>query len=949
MRSYLFYLLSAISFFTFASENFAFPFDYFPEKWSGDTALFVLIQDGEVIQLNAPKEEGSAFIFCESSVLEDAVWEVSIYFKFNPSSSNYLQLFLATDGQKEFNNGFYLVAGTAGDNISLWQRKNGKDYLLIEGTEDRLDNDPALAKIRVSRERGGWWKLETDTGDGWQKEGEVRSPFGFPAQYLGLGCHFTKTRCDKFFIGPLSVSGKAYKDTVPPEIDDMEIVNGHTLKFSFSEAVDSEGVSPVIEVLDHGVQNISEIKYLDENRTAILKLTDVLPTQDEGKMLVSGWCDANGACMKDTVIGFSYLAPEVTGLMAEDFHTLNLSFNQNIPEGVLQADNFTFSNTDLIVTSIVQTEQESVFQLILNKNLPDAKEIDCFIKNLVLPGGDTIPEGPYSAYYHEALPYDIVISEVMNDPSPAALLPEVEYIELFNRSDLPVNLRNMLLEVSDKKNELPEYLLFPGDYVVLVGDTVDFSNCLLLDKLPALTNGGGEIVLRSPSEMVITALRYPGTLEGQAFKQKGGWSMEVVDPDNLSGDDINWVFCQNDKGGTPGYKNSLNGPKPDLISPGISDSWLENDSILAFDFGEPLTLSSFNLEGFQNENPDLGINNIWADSVFADVLYVAFQNPLIPDRIEKLSFPAGITDLAGNAYSGQKEVLFGYPGRVDSFDVVINELLFDPPAGGCDYVELFNRSQHIISLDSICLARNSNDVNPEELICLSDRIKWLLPGEYLCFAEDIDWVRDFFNCKSPGNLREIAGLPNFLSEGGTVFLTKLNGAVIDWFDYSPELHFALLADTKGVALERTSTSKGTNDPTTWHSAASTVGYGTPTWENSQIIKENRQTVDDLFDLSPGIFTPNLDGVDDQLIISCSFEDPGKKGTFIVFDVEGHEVRILINNQSLGTSMQITWDGITDDYSLAPPGIYIIWAQIFDIEGHVHKQKKTCVLGTSKQQ
>lgn len=944
MRPSLIFILFIQVFPALAQVNDNGVFMDFPEYWTGDTAHFVFHPGEEELQLNAPRETGEAFIFTGTNVIEDAKWETGFHLDFNPSSANYLQIYLATDGDEDFQNGFYLVAGTTADNISLWERRSGEDRLLIEGEEDRLDRSPAIANIRVTRRRGGYWSLETDTGDGWQKEGEIRSIFGFAPASLGVSCHYTKTRCDKFFITSFSVSGEAYRDTIPPHVQSLEVINGHTLEVAFSEAVDENECRPRVTSMP-GESGIHEIFYDEARREATIHLDTQLSDTDDGRIVLGGWCDSEGNVMADTSFSYSYLSPGVTEWQAEDYRHIRLCFNRDIDEKIVSPGCVSFSDTTLSAGDVASAG-DNCFTVVLQDDLPDAREVDVYLRDVVLPAGDTVPSGPYPVYYHEAGAHDLVITEIMHDPSPPALLPEVEYIELFNRSDLPVDLNNMTLHVNSDENRMPEYVVFPGEYVVLYrkGDA-GFPNGLPLDKWHALTNKGGEIVLRNPSGEVVTAFRYPGTMNGDSYKKQGGWSYEVIDPDNLSGSLSNRVYCQNEKGGTPGEENSVDGPNPDAVPPLLRDAWLENDSVLVLDFGEPVDNISGRNDVVRPAGPKLVCDTLTLEPVFGDRLYVNFKDVLDPDQVETLEITSHLTDLAGNHFEGPDTLRFGRPGAVDSFDIVINELLFDPPAEGGDYVELYNRSSRIADLDSLCLARDSDDGSPGKLVPLSDRTRWFLPGQHLCFAAEPGWAEEYFECAEPSYLRALPGLPNYVNDGGIVFLTRRNGRLIDRFDYSPGLHFSLLSETKAVALERTNPDSPTNSPSTWHSASSTVNYGTPAGPNSQLTEAPDSVKEPLFELSPDIFTPDMDGMDDRLIISYAFGEPGFKGTFVVYDAEGRLVRELVNNRSLGTSGQISWDGTDARGSLCPPGIYIVWARVFNARGAVKEYKASCVLGT----
>lgn len=940
MRLIGYYFILAVCYGTSVFNIYSISFDDYPQGWIGDTALFVKDENGGLL-LNAPEEPGDAYLFYPSEVINDAVWNLRVLLDFNPSASNYMKIYLATDGQKDFENGYYLIIGTTRDNITLWERVNGEDHLLIDGTEKLLDHAQVELDIRVTRQTDGHWKLEVNDGNGWVIEGEAFSSFGFGAKWFGLSCHYTKTRADKFYLLDISITGSPY----PFNITNFQVANGYTLLFEFSDTLSSTYSQPVLRGLNFELPSIANFVYGEDLISVKVDLINLLPDIKEGQLFISGWCSKNGQCIDDTILIFSYQSPKVLQFYAEGYYDLFLSFNLSLPEGLLQPDNFNIGNGNIKVSEILDLKQGN-YRLRLNRPIGDAEETICYIENLTLPNGDVIPYGPYQLYYHEAAPFDIVFSEIMHDPSPQVLLPEVEYLELYNRSELPVDLKNMILSINGNKITLESYLLFPNEYVVITqNDAVTSQGRYIPEKWVPLNNMGGELVLYNPSGIVVAAFRYPSVLESDNFfKQQGGWSMELIDPDNLSNDLSNWAYSTNNRGGTPGEPNSVTTVNPDFSGPMLVDSWLENDSVLTLAFSEPIKYENIVDSGFSLTSNGLDIERILWDSIFKDQVSVEFNKRLIPHQVERLNLPSNVSDLTGNLFYGEPSLFFGLPGQVDSFDVVINELLFDPPVNGYEYVELYNRSDKIAALDSLCLARNGPNNQPDELFRLSDRIRWFLPDQHLCFTNNAEWVKSNFICEAEDQLVELSKFPNFYSDGGVVFLTSLNGHVIDRFDYSPDYHFELLAETKGVALERISYDAITNSPMSWQSASSMVGYGTPTGKNSQYVETSSGQYSKLLELTPKVFTPDLDGVDDFLIVNYTLGIPGQKGTFIIYDIEGRPVKHLINNQTLSTSGKIIWDGITDDHTLAPPGIYVIWCRIFDLNGNVREFKDSFVLG-----
>jgi hypothetical protein len=188
----------------------------------------------------------------------------------------------------------------------------------------------------------------------------------------------------------------------------------------------------------------------------------------------------------------------------------------------------------------------------------------------------------------------------------------------------------------------------------------------------------------------------------------------------------------------------------------------------------------------------------------------------------------------------------------------------------------------------------------------------------------------------------MAYFPSMTNDEGVVALTTKGGKLIDLVAFTSAMQYPLLTSLDGVSLERINPERPSKDITNWHSAAESVGYATPGYKNSQfgvtITDANEIT------LSPDIFSPDNDGYNDNLSIAYSFNAAGNNVTITIYDATGRLVRNLVNHELCGASGAYTWDGITNDRLKASIGRYIVFVEIFDMDGIVKKYKKGTVLG-----
>jgi hypothetical protein len=187
---------------------------------------------------------------------------------------------------------------------------------------------------------------------------------------------------------------------------------------------------------------------------------------------------------------------------------------------------------------------------------------------------------------------DVIISEIMYRPSPTVQLPNSQYIELYNRSEFPVQLEDFTLKVGSRTTVLKKYLLYPNDYLLLVPSNQDGNWSFVFNRL-SVTNwstmlvGGADIILTDKHENTIAVLQYSPDMGEQGFKQTGGWSLEIRDVNNLSGDWDNFDFSVDISGGTPGLANSVAANFPDIKSPTLIDWYVQTDCLI-MEFSEPL-------------------------------------------------------------------------------------------------------------------------------------------------------------------------------------------------------------------------------------------------------------------------------------------------------------------------------------------------------------------------
>ncbi len=258
--------------------------------------------------------------------------------------------------------------------------------------------------------------------------------------------------------------------------------------------------------------------------------------------------------------------------------------------------------------------------------------------------------------------------------------------------------------------------------------------------------------------------------------------------------------------------------------------------------------------------------------------------------------------------------------------LIVNELLFNPPPGGADYVELYNATDSVIDLSDVRLAHWVGD-SINRLYSLQGSVA---PHDFVVITTDAAFVASHYIVHHLAKIVEVDAMPAYNDAAGTVLVMDADSTVIDRFDYSESMHSRLLRDVEGVALERRSYGAATQDAANWYSAASTAGYGTPTYSNSQ--SRELLYVDNDFLIEPSLFSPDGDGYEDLLNLSWQLQLCDLSANINIYDTHGRLVRHLARGATLGCVGVITWDGLDDAGLHCRQGNYIITIEAYSPSG-----------------
>jgi hypothetical protein len=539
----------------------------------------------------------------------------------------------------------------------------------------------------------------------------------------------------------------------------------------------------------------------------------------------------------------------------------------------------------------------------------------------------------------------------MADQTPQIGLPSNEWLELKNVSANPINLQNWRIgDATGQTGPMPNFVLQPDSFVIVcTGSAVAamqvYGRVISVTSFPSLDNDGDQLFLKSNTGLTIHAVSYSLSWYQNAVKIDGGWTLEMIDTKNPCAGINNWKASTDARGGSPGIKNSVDAVNNDQSAPSIKNAYAIDNLNVVIVFDEPVdslkgaTIANYSIDGGLSIQSAISISPLF-DRVQLKLTTVMQANTVYTITVNN------VTDCKTNSVGSKNKAKIGLPVDAAAMEMVINEILFNPKSGGSDYVEFYNRSNKILDANKLYVANRNSSGAISSVKLISATPYYIFPGDYIVVAENAINLSLDYMVQTPEAVFVVSSLPSFPDDEGDVILLNSQGAIIDEVKYKDDWQFALIADPNGVSLERIDPDGVSQEATNWHSAASTAGYGTPTYKNSQY--KLLQSINATVEVTPKVFSPDNDGRDDIATIQYKTTEPGYVANITIYDANGRPVRNLVKNATLGLQGYWIWDGLDDKKLKLPVGTYILFTEIFNLNGKKEIFKNVIVLARQLQ-
>lgn len=176
--------------------------------WRGDLTQYTISADNEQIQLTAQPQGKEAMLY-SATAINSGTWRFRCKMTFNPSSQNYMEVWLtASDTVLSQADGMLVSIGRTNERIDLVQIKEGEREIVASSMDNLLNKSEINLLIEITRSDNGVWSISADLGEGLNQIASSSAQPVIESRYFIIRSQYTSTRSDKIFFSELAMEGK---------------------------------------------------------------------------------------------------------------------------------------------------------------------------------------------------------------------------------------------------------------------------------------------------------------------------------------------------------------------------------------------------------------------------------------------------------------------------------------------------------------------------------------------------------------------------------------------------------------------------------------------------------------------------------------------------------------------------------------------------------------------
>ncbi len=287
--------------------------------WAGDDTSFLVNANFE-LQSNGPQASSALYLATPNTLIDSTEWNFLVKLGFNPSSTNYVRVYLVSDQQnlKGSLNGYFVQlgeAGTAPDSIDIFKQTGTTTTKVFTGTSGCLTSSSTNSvRLKITKNNLGEWNVFADCsgGNNLSFEGQFFDNTYTATNYFGVYCRYsTASRFDQYFFDDVIIRN-ILPDTVKPVVSNVTIVSATEIDVLFSEAVTASSAQNISSYsINNGIGNpVSATIDANDNALVHLVFATIFPNGQTNILSVQNVADLAGNIMLPYNFPFTYYLPQ---------------------------------------------------------------------------------------------------------------------------------------------------------------------------------------------------------------------------------------------------------------------------------------------------------------------------------------------------------------------------------------------------------------------------------------------------------------------------------------------------------------------------------------------------------------------------------------------------------------------------------------------------------------